>query len=708
MRVFLCHSNVDSDFVLEVAKHLRRCITGVYCYETSQRVDEEFQKTIKRELHDCELMVIFIGVELTEWQEREVDWAWENHDSVGQPGFCTYLLRREDLPKNLRTELKGFPYEKIIECDSAKALRVAADIARKMETPFFVDGLPLNPHLFDYEKDIIEHFEKVSTLRSCSFDEEEAKRLGLSSEDIERIHRKWLDGCPAKWPEVVCWKRNRQHLAEALGKQEIREWQEEFGNFRKEGAAVVPAALSTYHQPTADKGSTRQSCLLKQGLLFPEAGPREFFLFPQGRQLLKVGILVSGGIAPGINAVIDGIVERHHQYADKLKYNVDVIGLLNGFRGLENLGAAQHPLHPKYTQSRANEGGSILGTSRVDELLDMSTRQRWLESIVMKLFAIDIDILYIIGGDGSMKAAHAIWSVAQEHAAKPIGRRLSVVTIPKTMDNDVLWVWQAFGFLSAVEEARRVIEDLATEVHSNPRLCVVQLFGSDSGFVVSHAVHASVTKQCDVALIPEVDFSMKALAKYLRDNMMRREEPIPRGLVIMAETAIPKDALEFTKQENPHYVDTLSQKEIEEIEKFQAKRKKGKRIQGQTNDELRSAGLKIVTQGLKKLLTDMTEEKVGRGPQPRWKDLRVFANEPRHLLRAIRPSCTDIIMGNRLGTLAVDNAIAGYTDFMISQWLTEYVLIPLELVVLGRKRIPKSGIFWKSTIAKTGQPAALS
>ena len=181
----------------------------------------------------------------------------------------------------------------------------------------------------------------------------------------------------------------------------------------------------------------------------------------------------------------------------------------------------------------------------------MDTRQRWLESIVMKLFAIDIDILYIIGGDGSMKAAHAIWTVAQEHAAKPIGRKLSVVTIPKTMDNDVLWVWQAFGFLSAVEEARRVIEDLATEVHSNPRLCIVQLFGSDSGFVVSHAVHASVTKQCDVALIPEVDFSMKALARYLRDNMVRREEPIPRGLVVMAETAIPNDALEFIDREEP-------------------------------------------------------------------------------------------------------------------------------------------------------------
>jgi hypothetical protein len=61
-------------------------------------------------------------------------------------------------------------------------------------------------------------------------------------------------------------------------------------------------------------------------------------------------------------------------------------------------------------------------------------------------------------------------------------------------------------------------------------------------------------------------------------------------------------------------------------------------------------------------------------------------------------------MGNRLGTLAVDNALAGYSDFMISQWLTEYVLVPLNLVVLGKKRIPTNGIFWKSVTNKTGQP----
>jgi hypothetical protein len=151
----------------------------------------------------------------------------------------------------------------------------------------------------------------------------------------------------------------------------------------------------------------------------------------------------------------------------------------------------------------------------------------------------------------------------------------------------------------------------------------------------------------------------------------------------------------------------LNDEERDALVKFDTMRRRSHRIEGQTDDALRTAGLKIVSRGLSKLLRDPTIQAAGQFTPPRWDLLRGFSNEPRHLLRAISPSCTDIIMGHRLGTLAVDNAMAGYTDFMISQWLTEYVLVPLKLVVLGRKRIPKSGIFWKSVLAKTGQPASL-
>jgi 6-phosphofructokinase 1 len=329
-----------------------------------------------------------------------------------------------------------------------------------------------------------------------------------------------------------------------------------------------------------------------------------------------------------------------------------------------------------------------------------------------------IDILYVIGGDGTMKAAHALHEVARKNPERErLNRKLSVVSIPKTMDNDVLWVWQSFGFLSAVEKGREVIEHLSTEVESNPRLCVVQLFGSDSGFVVSHAVLASSTGHCVAALIPEVDFSMKGehgLIAHVRRVLQKQDPRPPHGIIVMAETAIPQDAQDYIDDPDigltsipdgerlTQIRDALAEKE--ELRRYLELRGKKKRIQGQTEDALRSAGLKIVSRGLLKGLADGDDD---AGPSEDWKRLRAFTNEPRHLLRAIPPSCLDIIIGQRLGTLAVDNAMAGFTDFMISQWLTEYVLVPLRLVVLGRKRIPESGMFWKSVLAKTGQPAVM-
>jgi hypothetical protein len=163
----------------------------------------------------------------------------------------------------------------------------------------------------------------------------------------------------------------------------------------------------------------------------------------------------------------------------------------------------------------------------------------------------------------------------------------------------------------------------------------------------------------------------------------------------MSETAVPTDYDEYLNV--PRW--ELSGNEQEAVRSFV---RGGRRLHGTTPDELRTGSLKIVAGGLEKLI----QNDMGVGDS-RWRSYRVFTNEPRHLIRAIPPSVSDVIFGQRLGVLAVDNAMAGYTDFMISQWLTEYVLVPLELVVLGRKHLPTDGIFWKSVIANTGQPENL-
>jgi 6-phosphofructokinase 1 len=288
---------------------------------------------------------------------------------------------------------------------------------------------------------------------------------------------------------------------------------------------------------------------------------------------LNVGILVSGGIAPGINAVIAGLVDRHILYWREHRSmllggnapSLIIRGYRDGFCGLLN--GRHHQVefnqsgddNPQSNQKlafimqNANAGGSMFGTSRYDELSnrhDLGRRNDAMQRVLNRLWNDHIDILYIIGGDGSMKAAHALHVLNEEYCrrqgpadGRPVSARpLTVVGIPKTMDNDILWVWQSFGFMSAVEQASECLRLLHTESVSNPRLCVTQLFGSDSGFTVSHAALASL--QCDAALVPEMPFDMEGLFQHIRGRLLPRFQPArgqesPYGIIVMAETAVP-------------------------------------------------------------------------------------------------------------------------------------------------------------------------
>lgn len=709
LKAFLCHDSHDSPFVVQVAMHLKRNLDEVFYFEAYQRPIEHFAATIEHELATCNVFVIFVGETFTVWQGTETHAALTLHNAGDPKNFFVVLLQKPNgenytFPPD-HPMLRGFQAITAESTDASGASKIASRITLALGRPWLSeDDLALDPHLFSYEKDIIHFFNRLNRLGPSVFEEPGPK----GPDSYEAMREKLLKGCPPAWPTVTRWRRNPP-LGNRLDPKDV-------GNWRSESASVLTEALLNVSDAPGSQGALPSP----RPLTFPEAGPRSSLYFPRPRCKMRIAILVSGGIAPGINAVIDGIVQRHWLYAmchGYANHKLKIFGLLNGFRAFDSLPESYCLLiaDPSHlagepgrleTSHHIHEGGSILGTSRVDDLLVEGKRIGQLRDIVGSLRALEIDILYVIGGDGSMKAAHAIWSIAQAQAD---ARALSVVAIPKTMDNDILWVWQSFGFLSAVEKAREFIEHLSTEVNSNPRVCVAQLFGSDSGFVVSHAVLASATGHCVLALIPEVPFSMRTIAQYLKERICNNGKRIPYGLVVMAETAIPLDAMNYVGApgEKPLIEIGLTDDEKDAIRKFEVMRSSKERIQGQTNDDLRTAGLKIVKEGLRRLLPD-PEIGADLDDETDWDKLRVFTNEPRHLLRAIPPSSSDIIIGHRLGTLAVDNAMAGYTDFMISQWLTEYVLVPLKLVVLGRKRIPQSGIFWKSVLAKTGQPSDLT
>lgn len=512
-------------------------------------------------------------------------------------------------------------------------------------------------------------------------------------------------------PDYLCWPDVENRFGAAVGYPQFLKKQV-IGGVRPDSARILVDARNQYHTLGCNPADPHSRCLMREHLSFAEAGPRGTLRYPLNWKgnlgIMNIGIVVTGGIAPGINAVISGIVQRHLLYhspsADQVEvnkeapsYQLNILGYMNGFvPGASHtlLFASHGPNQTSLPAARADarrsadEPGSRLGTSRQEKMLgssDPDERAEAISRIVTRLIEDGIHILYVIGGDGSMRAAHAIWEASQRNR-NPI----SVVAVPKTMDNDILWVWQSFGFLSAVEKAREALQQLHVEVRSNPRLCICQLFGSDSGFVVSHAALASGV--CDLALIPEVPFSMEVVGAYIVQKLSERflEDRSPYALVAMAETAIPTDVEKYI--DDPFI--GLDAEEQKHVRLFLSH---DRRVEGQTPDELRRAGLKIVSKVLERRIHNVEA----------FAGFRVFTNEPRHLLRTTGPSVSDVIFGQRLGTLAVDNAMAGYTDFMISQWMTEYVLVPLPLVILGRKRMPPDGIFWMSVLSGTGQPASL-
>lgn len=424
--------------------------------------------------------------------------------------------------------------------------------------------------------------------------------------------------------------------------------------------------LGEYRSPDKRKSATADiEVILKlaqEGKTIPgflEAGPREKLAFsdrPRGPFVgVRAAIVTTGGLAPGLNSVVHTIAERHlNTHSRLLGREGGVWGLYESFKGLLGDSPNWDPLRVEETEKWLEKGGCELGAIRyrdfsLEELTDKiaSNLNRW-----------PIDILYIIGGDGSLTVAHEIANKVQ---------KTIVVGVPKTMDNDILWVWQSFGFNTAVERAASFINTMHCEAESTRRVCILELFGARSGFVAANAALAS--GHVDLVMIPEVFKGMRrqeaeqALKTYTEHliKTIGRKPKNPHAVIVLAENL--GELLSDCGAE-------INGKKIED-------KKFPEQLQGHLSDKL----------------IDITGRPVG-----------IFVLQPRYYVRAVPANAHDQIYCKRLGALAVDNALAGYTDFMISQWLTEYVLVPLELVAGRQKHIPPRGIFWKQVVASTGQP----
>lgn len=505
--VFVSYSFKDEETASIISYLLKQQPDLVPFLYADEKRTKEWPDLLIEKLKLCHAFVYLAGETPGDTQVLEANWHFEYGVKNGQRTLMVCLPGCE-LPEKFNIKGNFDPVRirgsrSTIEDPIAE---LAHQIALRLTGTWVPsDGVPLG-YLFAYEKDIIKAY----------------KNTRLSAEN--RLHPKLLEnGCPPDWPEIVRREAFRE-LNESI--------QSKIGAFRDPADGIVVDTRMVYGTGSGDKPASSP-------LTFPEAGPRKFHRYPlHGEVTLRVGILVSGGIAPGINAVIDGIVKRHELYhkaatehvlycriagsgSYRKEYILTILGYREGLQSLSNAGGrAPLPLTSEVVDRQAEMGGALLSTSRWDEFVEAKAveRDRLLTGIVSYLQ--NIDILYVIGGDGSMRAAHSIWKVAHDLVSKAkMRKQLSVVGIPKTMDNDILWVWQSFGFLSAVEKAREAVLNLNTEARSNPRLCILQLFGSDSGFVASHAGLASGV--CDAVLIPEVDYTMQGLFDHLQERLKK-------------------------------------------------------------------------------------------------------------------------------------------------------------------------------------------
>jgi 6-phosphofructokinase 1 len=258
-----------------------------------------------------------------------------------------------------------------------------------------------------------------------------------------------------------------------------------------------------------------QGMLEKDGklLAMEQAGPREKIYFDPSK--LKCGIVTCGGLCPGLNDVIRAVVlSLYHNYKVRT-----VFGFPYGYEGLTyRFGHTPVELDPAAVSRIHEYGGTILGSSRgnqdVSEMVDTMDRM-------------NLGMLFAVGGDGTLRGARDIAEEIQRR-----GLKISVIGIPKTIDNDISYVERSFGFETAVSEAVESIDAAHTEAKgARNGIGLVKLMGRESGFI---AVFAALARSdVNICLIPEVPFSMEKLLANVRERLQNRGHAV----IVVAEGA---------------------------------------------------------------------------------------------------------------------------------------------------------------------------
>lgn len=354
-----------------------------------------------------------------------------------------------------------------------------------------------------------------------------------------------------------------------------------------------------------------------------------------------IGVLTAGGDSPGLNAAIRAIGK-----AAMGSFEMQVVGFRDGFRGLMENRTVR--LERSTLSGILTLGGTILGTSR-DKPHRMPIGSKFMdmtEVMAENYQAHHLDALVCLGGGGTQKNAYRL-----------LEKGLNIITLPKTIDNDVAMTDVSFGFDTALGIATEAIDRLHSTAHSHHRIIVVEVMGHNVGWL---ALGAGIAGGADVILIPEIPYNVDSVADAIR---RRRHSGKNFSIVAVSEGAM-------SKEEAAAYQAALKKKE-------KAKQKKDKAARKKAAAELAAieAGRANSTQRLATQLEELT------GLETR---LTILG----HIQRGGAPSATDRLLATRLGTACASLINQGVYGVMVAARGDSAEPVPLEQVVGRRKTVP--------------------
>jgi 6-phosphofructokinase 1 len=377
---------------------------------------------------------------------------------------------------------------------------------------------------------------------------------------------------------------------------------------------------------------------------FEKAGPRENIYFEPAKT--KVGIVTCGGLCPGLNNVIRSLVnELYYRYGISR-----VLGFKYGFEGF--ISKYNHPVveltAPMVSEIHLN-GGTFLGSSRGEQDT---------EKIVDTLEIMNINLLFCIGGDGTLRGAHDIHKEIEKRKLK-----IGVAGIPKTIDNDIDLIQKSFGFETAFSIANDIIKNAHNEASGAFNgIALVKLMGRDSGFIAASA--ALAIQEVNFVLIPEITFDLYGQRGFLRVLKKRLEER-QHSVIVVAEGA------------GQEFFDTPD-----------------KDIDASGNIKHKDIGLYL-------------KEKISEEFKHKGFPHSIKYIDPSYIIRSSPANANDSKFCNLLAQNAVHAALSGKTDFVVGFWNNQFTLMPIPMVVAKRKKIDVEGELWWNVLEATGQPISM-